>query len=252
MMDNLKLKSIQERESAELKFWKENMFEKPESDSLENIINKMTDCEVFLDIIKNYSETFIRSKKVLEIGGGQGWASCVVKSVYPQLHVTLSDISEDAIKSRSKWEKIFKVTLDRSYACKSYEIPEPDSSEDCIFCFASAHHFADLKKTMLEICRVLKRGGVCFFFHEPTSSRFFYKYAWKRVNKKRPTVPEDVIIYKLLLHQAETAGLKAEIFFNPTIKKRGPFETIYYFFLSKMIFLQGKLPCTANFVFTKP
>jgi ubiquinone/menaquinone biosynthesis C-methylase UbiE len=249
---NRKMKSLEDRELSEITFWRDNGHERPEADSIGNLINKMTDCAVFVDVIEKFSDCFRSSNTVLEIGGGQGWASCALKKIYPHLKVILTDISKYAIESKHKWERVFGVSIDKAYACKSYEIPEEDSSLDCIFCFAAAHHFADLDRTIEEIQRVLRSGGQCFFFHEPTTTPLFYRYVCARVNKKRPLVPEDVIIYKSLVKIAEHAGLKANVFFNPTLIKRGPVETVYYFVLSKFPILQRILPCTANFHFLKP
>jgi ubiquinone/menaquinone biosynthesis C-methylase UbiE len=246
------MKSIEEREKAEILYWRDSEYERPESDSIRNLINKMTDCEVFLSVIDSYSQFFNSAKTVLELGGGQGWASCTIKLLFPQLKVILTDISEYAILSKYRWERIFNVSLDNAYACKSYEIPEAPSSIDIIFCFASAHHFANLDKSMIEISRVLRSGGHCFFFYEPITTQLLYKFAYLYIVKKRPVVPEDIIVYKKLLKFAKEAGLEANVHFNPTLIKREPLETLYYFILSKLTILQRVLPCSANFHFKKP
>ncbi len=246
------MNSSEERELSEIEFWRDSEHESPESDSIGNLINKMGDCGVFINIIDGYKKYFSSSKKVLELGGGQGWASCVLKKLFPNLKIILTDIAENAVFSKHKWEKIFNVSIENAYACKSYEISENESSLDIIFCFAAAHHFTHMKKTMLEIFRILRSGGHCFFFHEPTTVQLLYQFAYKRVNKKRPVVPEDIIVYKKLLNIAKESGLKANINFNPTLIKRGPLETIYYYILSKSTILQKILPCTANFHFEKP
>jgi SAM-dependent methyltransferase len=248
---NTMMNPLEERERREIVFWRDSEHECPASDSLANVINKMTDCGVFLDILQGYGTYFNSAKTVLELGGGQGWASCVVKKLYTHLRVTLTDISEYAIQSKHKWERIFEVDLDNAYACKSYEISESPSSIDVVFCYAAAHHFADLDRTITEISRVLRSGGHCFFFHEPTTIRLLHALAYKRVNKKRSVVPEDVIVYRKLIETARKNSLKAHVQFNPSLIKRGPLETVYYFILSKSGLLQRILPCTANFHFQK-
>lgn len=235
-----------DREKMEKAFWVNSVHESPQADSIHNMVNKMTDCGVFLSILSKYDDYFKNGRKVLELGGGQGWASCTLKRLYPHLFVTLTDISEHAIQSLFKWEHIFKVTVDNSYPCTTYATKETDASIDIVFCFAAAHHFTHWDKTMHELHRILKPNGHCFFFHEPTCSRMLHPFAYKRVNKKRPVVPEDVLIYKDLMKAAEKTGLNSSIDYNPSTLKRGPAEMAYYSVLSRFIFLQKLLPCTAN------
>jgi len=248
-MEKLKEK---ERERIETVFWRDDAYERPESDSIENIVNKITDCQVFLEVSNEYAPFFQSAKTVLELGGGQGWASCALKKVFPHLTVFLSDITDFAVKSKHKWERIFQVSLPRAVACMSYRIPFKAESTDIIFCYAAAHHFGTMEETLKEIFRVLKKGGHCLFFHEPTVIRSLHALAYARVNKKRPDIPEDVIVYRDLLSAARKLGFEAYMSFHPTILKRGPVETVYYLVLSKLKFLQQVLPCTANFHFFKP
>lgn len=247
----MKKMTEKEREQKEKEHWINSKFESPQADSIENIINKIRDCEIFLEILQKYGKYFETSSTVLELGGGQGWASCVLKKLYPTLKVTLTDISEHAIKSLCKWEHIFNVKIDNSYACTAYDIKEDDASIDVVFCFAAAHHFTSLSQVMKEIWRVLKPNAHCFFFYEPTCNSFFYKIAYYRVNKKRPDVPEDVLICKDIRKLAESNGLNVEIEYYPSLIRRGVIETLYYFVLSKFPFLQKLFPCTANFHFQK-
>jgi ubiquinone/menaquinone biosynthesis C-methylase UbiE len=189
---------------------------------------------------------------ILELGGGQGWASCVYKKLYKNITITTTDISEYAVSALPKWEKLFDVTVDRSYHCKSYSTKEPDQSIDFIFTFAAAHHFLEHKKTIIELSRILKNGGTAIYFYEPTTPRLLYKPAFWRVNRKRPEVPEDVLIVSELSSIAENHGLTVKCYYYPSLIKRGSFETVYYSVLKRFKFLQKALPCTANIVFYKP
>jgi len=241
-----------ERERVETEFWRDNELERPESDSIENIINKITDCEVFLEVSREYAPFFKSAKTVLELGGGQGWACCALKKVYPHLTMVLSDITDFAVKSKGKWERIFQVSLPAAIACTSYRIPLKARSTDIVFCYAAAHHFGDMEETLKEIHRILKNDGHCFFLHEPTVIRPLHPLAYARVNKLRPVIHEDVIVYQKLLSSARKLGFEANMTFHPTILKRGPVETAYYLILSRLKPLQRLLPCTANFHFRKP
>jgi SAM-dependent methyltransferase len=110
---------------------------------------------------------------------------------------------------------------------------EKDGSLDQIFAFAAAHHFLAHDKTLKEISRVLRPGGKAFYFYEPVTPKFFYRLAHWRVNRKRPHVPEDVLITSRLQELAFKNGLDMQIDYYPSTTKRGVFETFYFYLLLK-------------------
>lgn len=243
---------LAEKEKIEVDYWLNSPTEKPGADTVENLLNKLTDAPVFLERMKPFQPVFGSAATILELGAGQGWASCLVKKLYPHARVIASDISPYAIASVSAWEHVFRVKVDESFHCKSYEIPLPDSSVDVIFCFAAAHHFVAHRRTLREISRVLRPGGKCFYFHEPSCNRLMYRAAHYRVNRIRPDVPEDVLIYKRILELAGEAGLRGVVHADTSVLKRGPKELLYYWVLRAVPPLQVLLPCTRDFEFTKP
>jgi SAM-dependent methyltransferase len=243
--------NIDLKQQVEIEFWRDSEMESPESDSLQNIVNKLTDANTFLDCLRRYRDQLSDSGRILELGGGQCWASCVYKRMYPKAFVTGTDISPFAVQSLPKWERVLDVKLDNSYACKSYEIPEDDASLDQIFTFAAAHHFLAHKRTLTELRRVLRPGGKAFYLFEPTTPKYLHSLAKKRVNLKRPEVPEDVLIPSKIRKIAEALDLECRVDFFPTFKGRGATATAYYLVLGRIPPLQAMLPCTANFIFTK-
>lgn len=243
---------ISRKQKIEIEFWRDSRQQSPESDSVANIVNTISDAAVFLDCLKRYKKQLSRSGRVLELGAGQGWASCIYKKLNPKAHVTVTDLSEFAVMSLPRWERIFEVKIDQTYACTSYETQEEDASLDLVFCFAAAHHFLAHKRTLNEIFRVLKPGAKAIYFHEPASIRLFYSLACRRMNKKRAKVPEDVLIISEIKKLAGQAGLDLDVDYYPSLIKRGPVETVYFYLLSKFYFLNRVLPSSVNLVFTKP
>jgi hypothetical protein len=79
----------------------------------------------------------------------------------------------------------------------------------------------------------------------------FYRLAVDRVNRKRPDVPEDVLVPKRLISAAQKAGLSASLHYWPSTLKRGRSATVYYVLLSIVKPLCRFFPCTANFHFRK-
>jgi SAM-dependent methyltransferase len=203
------MSEIESKQKIEIEFWRDSEHESPEADSIHNIVNKVTDAAVFLDCINRHYKELITDGRVLELGGGQGWASCVYKKLFPNAHVTATDISKYAVMSLPKWERLFEVKIDNSYASTSYEINESDASLDLIFCFAAAHHFLAHRRTLGEISRVLKPGGKAIYFNEPATPRYLYSLARWRLERTRPEVPEDMLITSELSKLAQEAGILA-------------------------------------------
>jgi ubiquinone/menaquinone biosynthesis C-methylase UbiE len=190
--------------------------------------------------------------RVLELGGGQGWSSCLIKRLHPAAHVTLTDISPFAVQSAGKWESVFSTRLDAAYACNSDAIEEPDDSLDLVYCFAAAHHFRSHRRTLRELKRVLRPGGVALYLYEPACPRIWHGISYRRVNRVRPAVEEDVLVWQELLKVARELGLEARVDFHPSTLHRRPIAAVYYAVLSWMPWLCRLVPCSANFVFTKP
>jgi len=243
--------NIQDKQKIEIDFWRDSKDESPQSNSIDNIVNKASDAGVFLDCLHRHRGKLSASGRVLELGAGQGWASCVYKRLFPEAHVTATDISEFAVMSVPKWERLFEVKINNSYACKSYETKEDDDSIDQIFCYAAAHHFLAHRRTLRELQRILKRGGRAFYFYEPVTPRYLYSIAHWRVNRKRPQVPEDVLVTSELRRIAQSNRFDVQVDYYPSLIKRAPLETVYFFMLRRIGALQRLLPCTANFIFTK-
>jgi SAM-dependent methyltransferase len=240
-----------EREELEVAFWADTPSESPKN--LDSFTNKMSEARVVLEKFRDHRAIFEAADDILEIGGGQGWVSCLLAREFGlKSSLTTSDIGPSALTALPEWERVFGVTLTGALACRSYEIPVPDGSLDLVFAFAAAHHFGAHRRTLRELERVLRPGGKALYLHEPACRDYLYERAKDRVNRKRPAVPEDVLRYRRIVELAREAGLQAEVIFAPTTTYRGPKETLYYLALQKMARLRDLLPCSVDIIFTKP
>lgn len=245
--------NLKEKEEEEINYWRESKFESSERFTKENFLNKMQECRHF-DYKANKYAAFIRNKtRVLEVGAGQGWASCFLKKYYlPEAHFTVTDISPYAIQSIAYWEEFFRVRIDRAYAAKSYEIDAEDGQFGLVFCYAAAHHFVLLEETLTELKRVLRDDGHILFLYEPTCSALFYPLHYYYVNKMPHSTPEDVIVPSRMSAISQRAGLKYRNIYDAhqTLIRSIPLG-LYFRMLGKLPFLQKALPSSSDLIFRK-
>lgn len=243
---------LQAEERREREYWSTSDLERPGAFSVRTIAHKMAEAGVLLDKLTEYAPDFERARSVLEIGAGQGWASCILKGLYPDKYVLSSDISKHALRSLGHWEETLRTRVDARIACRSYDIPLAEGSIDLVFCFQAAHHFRAHRDTLAEIHRLLASGGCCLYLYEPSCRSFVHGVARRRVLAKRPEVPEDLLVYPDMLRFGKEVGFsRSALHFSPTLANRGPMETVYYFVLDRISFLQRVLPCTADYCFRK-
>jgi SAM-dependent methyltransferase len=244
--------NLHEKEQIEIKYWETSEFESPQSDSLENLLYKIGDASIFFEKLSQYKDFFESADRIIEIGAGQCYASCIVKRVLREKAVFATDIATAALEVAPRWEHIFGAALDGAWVCRSYEVPTADESFDLAFCFQSAHHFVRHRRTFIEMHRILRPGGTLIYLHEPGTPAWAHSFARNHMNRNRPSdVPEDALIYSQLASLATEAGFEASINFAPTITHKQPLETIYHGILSKSKLLQRLLPCIVDLTFTK-
>ncbi len=244
---------LEDKELQEINFWRDDPNQNPSEFTRGNILNKMQEAKHFNYKLSKYRKLFRQKKNVLELGAGQGWASCFMKKFFlKNANFTVTDISKYAIASLKYWEKLFEVEIINRLACKSYEIPLRDASFDFIFCYASAHHFVKIKETLIELNRLLEPGGHIIFMYEPTCSKLLYPLHYRYANKESYGVPEDVLVPSEIKKIAEPIGLKFKNDYDPhqTIIRSISIE-LYFKMLKTLPFLQKVLPSSSDLVFVK-
>lgn len=244
--------SAAEKQRIEIDYWRDSPTERPGAESLDNLLNKMSEARLFVAYLEKLRHLLPERGTVLELGAGQGWSSCIYKKLFPAARVIATDISAYAIESIDYWQRIFGVATDGRYACKSYATEEAAETVDLVYCFAAAHHFVEHGKTLLEIARVLKPGGQALFLHEPACSRLLYPLAFKRVNAVRPAVPEDLLIVADVRRLAAAAGLETTALRNEPLLGAWAFGTLNYKLQRWLPPLAKVLPTSISFVFRKP
>lgn len=121
-------------------------------------INKKV--ERFINSVKSSQFNIKKSIKVFEIGCGTATYTYAYAKKYPTLDVLASDISEEMItlsKSNNKLKNV-KFIVKSAYATGL-----ANESVDVVTGFYILHHI-DQKKVKKEILRILKPGGMVYFY----------------------------------------------------------------------------------------
>jgi SAM-dependent methyltransferase len=243
--------SLSRDELRQIAFWDHSPDESPNANSLVVLARKFSESRVFLEKLEEFSDLFLSATDILELGAGQCWASCMVKRQLPGARVVATDLAP-GVASAHKWERLLGSKLDQIEVCKSYATPFPDNSFDLVFAFSAAHHFGNHEGTLKELRRLLRPGGSALYFHEPSSPRVLYPFAYRRVNGKGCDYHEDVLIPAEIIEIARRYDLQGAVRFAPTLTARAPWETVYYLVLNRVRFLQQLFPCTVDLAFSKP
>jgi SAM-dependent methyltransferase len=248
----LRRQTLEEAQEHERAYWRETTFEGPQADTVDLLAHKLSEARVFLHCVRQHRQLFENSRQILELGGGEGWAACILKRILGGVTVMTSDISPDAVAALPRWERIFRVRVDGALSCRSYEIPIESGTLDLVFTFQAAHHFLAHRRTFAELWRVLRPGGVCLYLHEPTCHSFFYGLYRSHAVKARKAGPEDVLDFPKLVRIARRQGFATSWVFDLTLIQRSPKATLYYMAQQTVPLIKHILPGTKHLMFVKP
>ncbi len=115
------------------------------------------------------------NEKVLEVGCGRGFYLRVLKSVWPNLEVTGIDLNPKYLKKAKEFIGGLRVDLRVANATK---LPFKDKTFDRIIATEILEHISDDEKTISEMFRVLKPGGI-IMVTVPSKN---YPFLWDPLN----------------------------------------------------------------------
>lgn len=245
--------SVKEMEAIEIRYWATSETERPGVFAIDNVVNKITDAPVLLERLAPFRSRFASAARVLELGAGQGWASCLLRALQADRGqvVVCADISQFALRSVPMWQDVFRTTITGATACRSYELPFASETFDAVFTFQAAHHFRLHRETLREIKRILTPRGLAVYMHEPSCARWIHPVAVRRVRALRQHVPEDLIVHEEMVKCAREEGLEVSSRDDCSLVKRGRVEFIYYLVLGAVRPLRWILPCTRDYIFKR-
>jgi len=111
-----------------------------------------------------------KDKRVLDIGCGHGEVSLAVSN-YTSKIVAMDIAFPFLVKAKANLKKRIEIDLNAVQAA-GMKIPFIDNSFDCVISMGGIHHIPNQSRTISEIARILKRGGV-FYAFEPNRNSIF-------------------------------------------------------------------------------
>ena len=109
------------------------------------------------EIIKFGNFSLLKGQTVLEIGYGLGSdASLIAKSAKNYYGIDLSEVSYEVTKRRLKLQGLKNINLNVG---SSTDLSFENNTFDFVYSWGVIHHSGDIKKSLEEIYRVLKKGG---------------------------------------------------------------------------------------------
>ena len=112
----------------------------------------------FKECVSNYYKD--KTITILEIGCGTGEYTGRIGKLLPKSKIIGIDISSNVLKIAQRKMKIQNVIFKNASA---YNIPLRNNSVDVVCAFYALHHL-NSKKVLKEFSRVLKPGGVLYFY----------------------------------------------------------------------------------------
>lgn len=189
----------------------------------------------------NFAKKFVKNKTVLDIACGTGYgtfelASSTVKQIIG------ADISKEAIlyaKENYKQNNLSFIEMN----CKKINLK--NNSVDVVVSFETIEHIKEFKEFLLEVSRILKKGGI--FICSSPNKKITSPYTKKPLNKyhiKEFYISELKIEINKFLSSKEVYG---QFFLKDNLKFRikkfiGTFEPIFFKKIRKKIIGQ-KVVC---------
>jgi ubiquinone/menaquinone biosynthesis C-methylase UbiE len=116
--------------------------------------------------------SFMKGKKVLEIGCGMGSHSGLISQYASEL--TSIDLTQTAVETTNKRFELFDIKNATAHQADAEEMPFEDGAFDFVWSWGVIHHSANTDAIVDQIHRVLKDDGKAFFMvYHKNSTRYY-------------------------------------------------------------------------------
>jgi SAM-dependent methyltransferase len=146
----------------------------------------------------------ITDKEVLELGSGAGEASVYLAK--RGARVTATDISKGMLQVVKKVAKLHGVSL-KTKQSFSHELPFKDEQFDIVYAANLLHH-VEIEDTIVEIKRVLKKGGIFVAWdpldHNPVINIYRRKATEVRTEDEHPIKWKQLKLFRKTFSEVRT------------------------------------------------
>ena len=149
-------------------------------------------------IISEIGEKTEKKGLALDIGCGTGFVMRIAERHFSKVYGV--DITKEMLDQIPKSKKLFPMIGD------SENLPFEDNTIDACFTYSFLHHLHDLKRTLKEIHRVLKPGGV--YFNDQDFNRAYFALSQDKAIKNNKKISAEFKTPKTIEKEvAEKYGL---------------------------------------------
>lgn len=146
---------------------------------------RLNDQATTLDDIIHNDSIFLKESLVLEAGCGVGAQTKIIATKNPDSNFISVDLSEDSIREAKGIIDSLGITNVKFKQADIYDLPfENETFDSVIICFVLEHLHNPIQ-ALIELKRVLKRGGTMIAIEGDHGSTFFYpdsEYASMAIN----------------------------------------------------------------------
>lgn len=169
------------------------------------------ECQAVLGNVRNEAQSYylqdmipLDRKTILDLGCGAGYWSDRISKLYPWMYVTGIDSGVDFIaKAQDKYASE-RVTFQ---VADFMNLPFPNESFDCIYADNTLEHAYDVDKTLREIYRILRQGGV-LVAAIPSDARNPFRicdnHTWKTAPHEVRMRLENIRFANVEIHEVDT------------------------------------------------
>jgi 2-polyprenyl-3-methyl-5-hydroxy-6-metoxy-1,4-benzoquinol methylase len=128
---------------------------------VENRRNEVPFSKAILETFQDLAGVSLKGKKMLDVGCG--WGGYVAAASEMGADICGCDIDADVIEV-AKLRTCLHGSDSKYFCCPAEELPFSNEEFECVLNWGVLEHVRDVSRTVKEIVRVLKKGGVGFIY----------------------------------------------------------------------------------------
>jgi SAM-dependent methyltransferase len=196
---------------------------------------RLNDQASTLEDLLHYDTLFNDGDKVLEAGCGVGAQTCIVAKKNPNTMYTAIDISADSIQKAKSLMNSLEISNVEFHVSDINELSFEDETFDHVLVCFVLEHLSNPQKALIELKRVLKKGGKITIIEGDHGSAYFHPDS----NEARAAINSQIEIQKRGGGDANIGRKIYPIIKNAGFKKIAVSPRMVYADESKPLMVEG-------------